>query len=72
MPDNRIHPSFPTADSNDEYPQVTQADLDQAKFRVGFEPASRKPQAITSWGDHVMDIACEEQRGRHERCNGTV
>jgi hypothetical protein len=55
MPDNRIHPSFPTADSNDEYPQVTQADLDQAKFRVGFEPASRKPQAITSWTSHAKN-----------------
>ena len=37
MPDNLIHPSFPSADSSEEYPQVTQADLDRARFRVGLE-----------------------------------
>ncbi len=30
----------------DEYPELTQADMDRAKFRVGFKPASRK-QRIT-------------------------
>ena len=34
--------SFPTFDEQDEYPQVTQADLDRAKFRVGLKPAPRK------------------------------
>lgn len=44
MPDNRIDPTFPTADSNDEYPQVTQADLDRATFRVGLQPAPDKDE----------------------------
>ena len=31
-----------TSDEPDEYPQVTQADLDRAAFRVGLKPAPRK------------------------------
>lgn len=42
MSDSHIDPSLPSVDSNDKYLQVTQADLDRAKFRVGFEPAPRK------------------------------
>lgn len=34
--------SSPTFDDRDEYPTVTQADLDRAKFRVGLKPAPRK------------------------------
>ncbi len=30
----------------DEYPEVTQADLDRAKFRIGMKPSARK-QSIT-------------------------
>ncbi|NUM56783.1 MAG: BrnA antitoxin family protein [Candidatus Hydrogenedentes bacterium] len=30
----------------DEYPELTQADMDRAKFRIGFKPATRK-QRIT-------------------------
>ena len=36
----------PTLDDRDEYPDVTQADLDRATFRVGLKPAPRK-QRIT-------------------------
>ena len=36
----------PTSDDCDEYPQVTQADLDRATFRVGLKPAPRK-QRVT-------------------------
>lgn len=39
MPDNRIGPSFPTAESSEEYPQATQADLDRATSRVGLQLA---------------------------------
>jgi len=38
--------SSPTSDDQDEYPKVTQADLDRAKFRVGLKPVPRK-QRIT-------------------------
>jgi uncharacterized protein (DUF4415 family) len=34
--------SLATSDERDEYPKVTQADLDRATFRVGFKPAPRK------------------------------
>jgi len=34
--------SSPTFDDRDEYPKVTQADLDRAQFRVGLKPAPRK------------------------------
>ena len=34
--------SSPTSDERDEYPKVTQADLDGATFRVGLKPAPRK------------------------------
>jgi hypothetical protein len=40
MSDSHIDPSLPSVDSNDEYPQVTQADLDRATFRVGLQLAS--------------------------------
>lgn len=31
-----------TSDERDDYPQITQADLDRATFRVGLKPAPRK------------------------------
>jgi len=34
--------SSPTSDERDEYPVITQADLDRATFRVGLKPAPRK------------------------------
>ena len=36
----------PISDESDEYPKITQADLDRAKFRVGLKPAHRK-QRVT-------------------------
>jgi uncharacterized protein (DUF4415 family) len=38
--------SSPTSDDRDEYPKVTQADIDRARFRVGLKPAPRK-QRVT-------------------------
>ena len=38
--------SLPTSDEHDEYPKVTQADVDRATFRVGLTPAPRK-QRVT-------------------------
>jgi hypothetical protein len=37
MSSRQIEPSLPSIDNNDEYLQVTQADLDRARFRVGLE-----------------------------------
>jgi uncharacterized protein (DUF4415 family) len=34
--------SSQTFDEQDEYPQVTQADLDRATYRVGLKPGPRK------------------------------
>jgi len=34
--------SSETFDERDEYPHITQADLDRATFRVGLKPAPRK------------------------------
>jgi uncharacterized protein (DUF4415 family) len=38
--------SSPTSDDLDEYPKVTQADIDRATFRVGCKPVPRK-QRVT-------------------------
>ena len=38
--------SSPTSDERDEYPQVTQADIDRATLRVGRKPVPRK-QRVT-------------------------
>jgi uncharacterized protein (DUF4415 family) len=38
--------SSPTSDERDEYPKVTQADINRATFRVGLTPAPRK-QRVT-------------------------
>lgn len=38
--------SSPTSDERDEYPKVTQADLERATLRVGLKPAPRK-QRVT-------------------------
>jgi uncharacterized protein (DUF4415 family) len=34
--------SSPIFDDEDDYPQVTQANLDRAKFRIGLQSAPRK------------------------------
>jgi uncharacterized protein (DUF4415 family) len=38
--------SSPTSDDRDEYPKVTQADVDRATFRVGLKSVPRK-QRVT-------------------------
>jgi len=45
--------SSPTFDDEDEYPKVTQSDLDRAKFRVGLKPAPRK-RRVTILLDTVL------------------
>jgi uncharacterized protein (DUF4415 family) len=43
----------PTRDDRDEYPEITQADLDRATFRVGLKPAPRK-QRVTIMLDTAL------------------
>ena len=46
--------SSPTInDDDDDYPEITQSDLDRATFRVGLEPAPRK-QRVTIMLDTVL------------------
>ena len=37
MSSSSVVPSSPSTDNQDEYPCVTQADLDRAKFRIGLK-----------------------------------
>lgn len=45
--------SSPTSEDEDEYPEVTQADMDRATFRAGLQPAPRK-QRVTILLDTVL------------------
>ncbi len=42
-----------TMDDQDEYPEITQADLDRATFRTGLKPAPRK-RRVTIMLDTVL------------------
>ena len=56
--------SSPTLDDQDEYPKVTQADLDRAKFRVGLTAAPRK-QRVTILLDTVLIEYFKAKAGEH-------
>nr|VFJ57525.1 MAG: BrnA antitoxin of type II toxin-antitoxin system [Candidatus Kentron sp. DK] len=47
--------SSPISDERDEYPKVTQADLDRARFRVGFRPAPRRQSITLSLDANLID-----------------
>lgn len=55
--------SSPTTDERDEYPKVTQADLDRAKFRVGLKPAPRK-RRVTILLDTVLTDYFKAKAGK--------
>ncbi|MCA9980008.1 MAG: BrnA antitoxin family protein [Anaerolineales bacterium] len=40
--------SLPISDDEDDYPEITQADLDRAEFRVGLKTAVRQKQVTLS------------------------
>ncbi len=46
--------SSETCDDRDEYPEVTQDDLNRAIFRVGLKPASSHKQQVTIMLDTVL------------------
>ena len=47
--------SSPTSDDRDEYPKVTQADLDRATFRVGLKSAPRKQRITISLDTNLIE-----------------
>nr|VFK42009.1 MAG: hypothetical protein BECKTC1821E_GA0114239_101620 [Candidatus Kentron sp. TC]VFK42390.1 MAG: hypothetical protein BECKTC1821D_GA0114238_101221 [Candidatus Kentron sp. TC]VFK59193.1 MAG: hypothetical protein BECKTC1821F_GA0114240_103020 [Candidatus Kentron sp. TC] len=48
----------------DEYPKVTQADLDRARFRVGLEPAPREQRITLSLESNLIEYF-ESKAGEH-------
>jgi uncharacterized protein (DUF4415 family) len=66
--------SSPTSDDRDEYPKVTQADIDRARFRVGLKPAPRKQRVTilldTGLIEYFKAKACE--RGYQTLINDTL
>ncbi len=47
--------SSETSNDSDEYPQVTQADLDRAKFRIRLEPSPRKQNITISLDANLIE-----------------
>ena len=66
--------SSPTSDERDEYPQVTQADLDRAKFRVGLKPAARKQRVTIMLDTGLVEYfkAKAGERGYQTLINDTL
>lgn len=66
--------SSPTSDDRDEYPKVTQADLDRATFRVGLKPAPRKQRITISLDTNLIEYFKEKagERGYQVLINETL
>jgi uncharacterized protein (DUF4415 family) len=47
--------SFSEITDDDEYPEVTQADLDRAKFRVGLNSAPRQENITISLDANIIE-----------------
>ena len=63
-----------TLDDRDEYPNVTQADLDHATFRVGLKPAPRKQRITISLDTNLVEYfkAKAGKRGYQTLINETL
>ncbi len=59
--------SSETFDERDDYPQITQADLDRATFRVGLKPAPRKRNTQ----EEALRRIIREEPGREDAAVGT-
>ncbi len=57
--------SSPISDDTDEYPQVTQADLDRAVFRVGLEPRPQKERVAVSLDVGLVELF-KARAGEHD------
>lgn len=64
----------PTSDEQDDYPKVTQADLDRAKFRVGLKPAPRKQRVTIMLDTGIVEYfkAQAGERGYQTLINETL
>ena len=65
--------SSPTYDE-DDYPAVTQADLDRATFRVGLKPAPRKQRVTIMLDTRLIEYfkALAGERGYQTLINDTL
>jgi uncharacterized protein (DUF4415 family) len=66
--------SSPTSDDRDDYPKVTQADLDRATFRVGRKPAPRKQRITISLDTNLIEYFKSKagERGYQTLINETL
>ena len=66
--------SSPTSDDRDEYPKVTQRDLDRAISRVGLKPAPRKQRITISLDTSLVEYfkAKAGKRGYQTLINETL
>jgi uncharacterized protein (DUF4415 family) len=63
-----------TSDERDEYPKVTQADMDRATFRVGLKPAPRKQRVTILLDTGLIEYfkAKAGERGYQTLINNTL
>jgi uncharacterized protein (DUF4415 family) len=54
------HSFSETFNHNDEYPEVTQNDLNRAKFRVGLKPAPNKQTITISLDTNLIEYFKEK------------
>ena len=66
--------SSPTSDDRDEYPRVTQADIDRATFRVGLKPVPRKQRVTILLDTGILEYfkAKAGERGYQTLINDTL
>jgi uncharacterized protein (DUF4415 family) len=66
--------SSPTSDERDEYPNVTQADLDRATFRVGRKAVPRKQRVTILLDTGIIEYfkARAGERGYQTLINATL
>ena len=66
--------SPPTSDDPDDFPRVTQADLDRATFRVGRRPAPRKQRVTIMLDTGLIEYfkAQAGERGYQTLINDTL
>ena len=66
--------SLPTSENRDEYPKVTQADLDRSTFRVGLKPTPRKQRITISLDTSLIEYfkAKAGKRGYQTLINETL
>ncbi|MBP6471462.1 MAG: BrnA antitoxin family protein [Chloroflexi bacterium] len=66
--------SSPTFNDEDDYPEITQADMERAEFRVGLKPAPRKRRITISLDTVLIEYfqAKAGDRGYQTLINDTL